>query len=263
MPARLINHHFIVVILWHIILFKSIVFPDCNPVLDRCLTLALWFLIFTHSLYYRVSSYAANGIFFHSHMGSLLRFPYFNPSLSLPSIPHLRSPDSPVHRHLIPPPLKSRRASAHLHPFPKESLTEFEFETLNPGPHGPSSGHANHVVTDSHHTEARKSCALCHNLIPDHVEPCTFPATAPAAVAALNPHIPLSTGPRIFCYACWVWIHNLSICWTCGETVSRKEERVSYGWCWWHWGCVSCLFCRVCRYVSHSQTLDIFISHSS
>lgn len=252
MPVRLMHYYFFAVILWHIILYKSVITLNCNSVLDQCLTLALLLLV---SPYQYITSCAANGLFFHFHMGSILQVPYFRPNLSLPSISHLRSSDSPVHRHLIPPPLKSRRASAGLRPLPEESLIQLESETLNPGPyHRPSSVRANHIVADPRHTDASKSCSLCHSLIPDHVEPCTFPETAPAAVAALSPHIPMSTGPRIFCYACWVWIHNLSICWTCGDTVSRKEERVSYGWCWWHWGCVSCLFCRVCRYVSHSQS---------
>lgn len=91
-------------------------------------------------------------------------------------------------------------------------------------------------------------CTLCHEPIPDNVKPCTFPSTAPAALAALNPHLgseAYSSGPKAFCHPCWVWIYNLSICWTCGETVARQEEKVSYGWCWWHWACVSCLICRV------------------
>lgn len=261
MPAY---HYFITIILWHVIFYKSVTTPDCNSVLDQRLASALSLLVLTHKLYYYIKSYAANGLFFHSHMGSLPRFPHFQPSLSLPSIAHLRSPDSPVHRHLIPPPLKSRCASAPLHPPPEESLTELEVKTLNSGPHDRlSSDHANPMIVDSRYTDPSISCSLCHNQIPDHVEPCAFPETAPAATAALSSHISMSTGPRVFCYACWVWIYNLSICWACGDTVSRKEERVSYGWCWWHWGCVSCLFCRVSRYVSHSQILPSSFSHSS
>lgn len=253
-------HCYIAVVLCHIILSKSAAIPDCNSVLDQSLALALLLLIFTPRSYYRTTFYAVIGQFVHSHMGSLLRVPYFHPSLSLPSMHHLCSPDSPVHRHLVPPPLKPRCASASAHPLAEKPLTELEVETLNSSPHyRSSSDHANRILAGSRHTDASKSCSLCHNLIPDHVEPCTFPETAPAAVAALSPHIPMSTGPRIFCYACWVWIHNLSICWACGDTVSRKEERVSYGWCWWHWGCVSCLFCRVCGYVSRSHSHEIFV----
>ena len=260
MLAHLMHHCFIVVFLWHIILYKIIIIPDRISALDPCLALTLLLHVSTRKLYHGIKSYDANSLFFLSHMGPPRRFSYVHPSLALPSLPHLRSPDSPVHRHLTPPPLESRRSSAHLHPLPEESLTEVEFEMLNPGPHRHRSDQSIHSVRDSLHTNANKSCTLCHNRIPYNVEPCTFPATAPAAVAALNPHIPLSTGPKIFCYACWVWIHNLSICWTCGDTVSRKEERVSYGWCWWHWGCVSCLFCRVCEYISLSQILVVILA---
>lgn len=253
MPAHLKHRYFIAIILWHIFLYKVITAPNCNLVLNQCLVLAFLFFVLSPKSNYCLTSYAADGHFFRSHMGSLLRFPYFHPSLSLPSIHHLRSPDSPVHRHLIPPPLNVRRVSApararaRAQTLPGESLAELDVETLNPGPHHrPSVDRTNRILADSFHVDASESCSLCHDLIPDHIEPCTFPDTAPAAVAALSPHIPIATGPRIFCYACWVWIHNLSICWACGDTVSRKEERVSYGWCWWHWGCVSCLFCRVC-----------------
>ena len=51
--------------------------------------------------------------------------------------------------------------------------------------------------------------------------------------------------PPIFCLTCFEELHKLHICWTCGLTVVREEERVGCGWAWWHWGCVSCLLCRV------------------
>lgn len=89
------------------------------------------------------------------------------------------------------------------------------------------------------------TCSLCRQGIPIGTRLYGFPKSAPAAIAALKPHIRHSAFPLGFCRACWVWIHNLSICWKCGETVSRREGRVSFGWCWWHWACVSCLFCRV------------------
>lgn len=97
-----------------------------------------------------------------------------------------------------------------------------------------------------------QKCGRCHESIPTGVEPCSFPSsTAPAALAALNLHLgseAYSSGPKVFCHKCWVWIYNLSICWACGETVARGEEKVSYGWCWWHWACVSCMICRVGSY---------------
>lgn len=120
-------------------------------------------------------------------------------------------------------------------------------------------------------------CALCHERIPDNVKPYTFPSTAPAALtsAALTvPHLgsgssdeaysysssePNKAKAFFFCHTCWVWIHNLSICWTCGETVAREEEKVSYGWCWWHWACVSCLICRVGDFFFFCFLLYIFL----
>ena len=223
--------------------------PDGSSSLGPRLAWTVVFLILTHLLYSYLKSYAATGLFSPSHMGSRLRFPHLQPSLSLPSIAHLRSPDSPVHRHLVPPPLKSRRASPPLHPLPEEPSTELDATPLGSGPRRRSPDRADDGIADSRRADSSVWCSLCRGRIPDHVEPCAFPETAPAATAALSAHVGRSTGPRVFCYACWVWIHNLSICWTCGDTVSRKEERVSYGWCWWHWACVSCLFCRVSGYV--------------
>lgn len=126
--------------------------------------------------------------------------------------------------------------------------------TNNPGAaSSPQTGHSDTILLGGRifPENSQKRCALCQNSIPNSVKPCTFPSTAPAALAALNPHLgseAYSSGPKVFCHKCWVWIHNLSICWTCGETVARGEEKVSYGWCWWHWACVSCMICRVGTY---------------
>lgn len=136
-----------------------------------------------------------------------------NPSLSVPSLFHRKS-NSRIHRHLKP-----LRATRYLSSAPQAPLLE--------------------------HPSTSVICSLCQQGIPDGVAPYHFPKSAPAAIAALNPHIQQSGFPHDFCRACWVWIHNLSICWTCGETVSRHEGCVSFGWCWWHWACMSCLFCRV------------------
>ncbi len=190
-----------------------------------------------------------------THMGSLFRFPYLPESFSLPSLPQLRSPNPPpVHRHLVPRPLKTPSSSASLSSllegFPP-TRSDFNYPIFETGQQ-PSAEQADRGETfDPRPKKIFKNCSLCHDPIPNGVEPCTFPRTAPAALAALTPHLPLSIEPKIFCHACWVWIHNLSICWICGETVSRKEERVSYGWCWWHWGCVSCLLCRVSIFLTN------------
>lgn len=54
---------------------------------------------------------------------------------------------------------------------------------------------------------------------------------------------------------CAGWALTVCICWTCGEVVARGEERVGFGWWFWHWGCLACLFCRVRTcYPSHRFT---------
>lgn len=158
-------------------------------------------------------------------MGHHDRLPHLQTSLSFPSIPH-KSSTSRLHRHLKPPHARRRPSSTILSP-PLENA---------------SSSHL---------------CSLCQQGIPIGIIPYHFPKSAPAAIAALNPHIQSYSSPHAFCHACWVWIHNLSLCWTCGETVSQHEGRVSFGWCWWHWACVSCLFCRVCVSPIHSIMLLI------
>ena len=151
-------------------------------------------------------------------MGPLDRLSHLHPSLSLPPLSHRKS-ISRIHRHFKPPRVSrrpSRTPLAPLHEQPSES----------------------------------GECSLCQQVIPIGVEPYHFQKSTPAAIA-LHPGAMLSKSPHGFCHTCWVWIHNLSICWTCGEIVSRHEERVSFGWCWWHWGCLSCLFCRVCNCSNH------------
>lgn len=158
-------------------------------------------------------------------MGPLDRLPHLHPSLSLPSLSHRKS-TSRVHHHLKSPRARRRPSSTLIAP-----LLE--------------------------HPSPSRICSLCQQGIPVGIIPYHFPKTAPAAIAALNPYIQSSASPHAFCYACWVWIHNLSLCWTCGDTVSRHEGRVSFGWCWWHWACVSCLFCRVCDSSIHSIVQEV------
>ena len=110
-------------------------------------------------------------------------------------------------------------------------------------------------------------CTLCHHRIEG--QEYSFPSSAPAALAALKSSLVLAPErtlgsdedegaghhsdkakrERHFCRRCWIRIYDLSLCWTCGEVVHRGEERVGFGWCWWHWGCVGCLFCRVCFFL--------------
>ena len=89
-------------------------------------------------------------------------------------------------------------------------------------------------------------CSLCHHVVPSNNQPYSFPSTHNLAHFGRDSDMtrPEGTG-RVFCEACWIWIYNLAICWTCGEVVGRREERVGFGWCWWHWGCLGCLVCKV------------------
>ena len=77
------------------------------------------------------------------------------------------------------------------------------------------------------------TCSLCHFSLLGNSEPYRLPVADRDGVG------------RIFCEDCWVWIWNLAICWTCGEIVGREEEKIGFGWCWWHWGCLNCMICRV------------------
>lgn len=116
-------------------------------------------------------------------------------------------------------------------------------------------------------------CTLCHHRIKG--QEYSFPRSTPAALAALKTSLLLAPEIEIygsedtegseikvkrerhFCRRCWIRIYDLSLCWTCGEVVYRGEERVGFGWCWWHWGCVGCLFCRVCSPVVSLHHRDI------
>ena len=116
------------------------------------------------------------------------------------------------------------------------------------------------------------SCALCRFELKDTLVTYAFPTTAPAITARIRsfyPAIDCNKGHSLpgkrpqratnghagnltnyylpsptFCLACFEKFHALHICWTCGFTIHREEERVGYGWAWWHWGCMSCLLCR-------------------
>ena len=116
------------------------------------------------------------------------------------------------------------------------------------------------------------SCTLCQTELKGTLETYAFPKTAPAVITTIRNLYPaldtnrnnryLTYGtrsttlgkscstaaqasmPPTFCLTCFEELHALQICWTCGLTVHREEERVGYGWAWWHWGCMSCLLCR-------------------
>ena len=82
------------------------------------------------------------------------------------------------------------------------------------------------------------TCTLCRRPIESNQKPYFISERSGPSTVSL-------VGEHTLCEGCWTWAYNLAICWTCGEVVSRGEERVSFGWCWWHWGCLACLICRV------------------
>jgi len=94
------------------------------------------------------------------------------------------------------------------------------------------------------------TCNLCHVTFapPAHPLPRMFSFTP-----VDNPSAEEGEGEgdgRILCEKCSTWTFSICICWTCGEAVVRGEERVAFGWCFWHWGCFACLLCAVCFFPS-------------
>ena len=88
--------------------------------------------------------------------------------------------------------------------------------------------------------DAFYTCTLCFYPLPPKTHPYILPS--PSTTSSF---VAIEGNQRVFCKDCWIWIYDLSICWTCGEIVGRMEERIGFGWCWWHWGCLGCLICKV------------------
>lgn len=97
-----------------------------------------------------------------------------------------------------------------------------------------------------------RHCYLCFHTLDRARETYSFPTTSPSIICAVTrlpyfadhvSHLDTEQQP-VFCYTCFIHIHSLQLCWSCGLTITRPEERVSCGWAWWHWGCLACLLCR-------------------
>ena len=95
------------------------------------------------------------------------------------------------------------------------------------------------------------TCSLCHFLLPRNSEPYCIPVIN-------RDYLRDGDSNRIFCKDCWIWIYNLAICWACGEIVGRDEERIGFGWCWWHWGCLNCMSCRVREFSAYLRHFTSF-----
>lgn len=89
------------------------------------------------------------------------------------------------------------------------------------------------------------TCALCQIPLTSALKTYAFPKTAPYILNTIRKLYTMKPPTPIFCLLCFEKLHELGICWVCGDVVAREEERVGCGWAWWHWGCVSCLLCRV------------------
>ena len=89
-------------------------------------------------------------------------------------------------------------------------------------------------------------CSLCQRTLSSNNRPYHLPCPLSASIQSRrHNHSSNEECGRTFCRDCWIWVYSVAICWTCGEIVVRDEERVGFGWCWWHWGCLGCLLCKV------------------
>ena len=181
------------------------------------------------------------------------------------SVPVLPRSNTPIETNLIPPPLVTSNSRAKLTTLPEGTaaanvptqdvpplFVKRTRKTVSPPVEDFSDA-------DSEEEEkALYKCTLCQGYLPVDSKPYTLPATpintlskpsspqGPSSSSSTSAGSRNSDGSgRVFCRDCYVWIYDLGICWTCGEIVGRSEERVGFGWCWWHWGCYGCLICRV------------------
>lgn len=188
--------------------------------------------------------------------------PYLHRRLS---VPILNRTATSIQFNLIPPPLSTRNSRAQLTPLREDTNADDATHALPPLFIAKTRKVVSPPVqvffdADSDEEErALYKCTLCHGDLPLDSKPYTLPATLANSLSPPSSlQGPSSSSPsngadarkshgsgRVFCRDCYVWIYNLGICWSCGEIVGRSEERVGFGWCWWHWGCYGCLLCRV------------------
>lgn len=179
------------------------------------------------------------------------------------SVPTLTRTNTAIEIDLIPPPLSTRNSRPQLAPLCESTIADSSMQGL------PSIivkrtrkvvSPPVQAVSDPDSEEEEKAlyrCTLCQGYLPLDSKPYTLPATLvntlsqPSSLqrpsdSSNSTASRISNGSgRVFCRECYIWIYDLGICWTCGEIVGRSEERVGFGWCWWHWGCYGCLLCRV------------------
>lgn len=165
---------------------------------------------------------------------------------STPSLSSLRSfpiSSSPIQEHLIPKPLTTRSSQVRLLPSQEDHVSAEVQDAREYSQTVVKSYSLGVVPCNQKGYEEKKvfyKCTLCRFPI----SPKSRRYTLPGNHSSSNGTKVEGSG-RIFCRDCWIWIYDLSICWTCGEIVGRQEERIGFGWCWWHWGCLGCLICKV------------------
>lgn len=171
-------------------------------------------------------------------LGCFVKYPMAPYSLTkssaiplLPDTSFFQSLTTPVEKRLIPNPLDLYHSETVPKSQPQQIPRQPSFETA---------GKVSVFTTPSDESIEKTplySCSLCHFPLPHNSKPHYLPRTCNNLLT--------NDVSQIYCEDCWIWVYNLAICWACGEIVGRHEERVGFGWCWWHWGCLSCLVCRV------------------
>ena len=172
------------------------------------------------------------------------------------SLPILPRPASPIQFHLIPKPLSTQPSQTHLNPLRRRQ------SQITKVSHSPKTVESIDLATvqspsirDSmlylqEEKDSLYKCTLCQVRLPPNTRSYTIPGTylrSSVITSSIPKYKTIEGSGRVFCRACWTYIYDLAVCWTCGEIVGREDERVGFGWCWWHWACVSCMLCGVSR----------------
>ena len=175
-------------------------------------------------------------------------YPSSNTLPIISSIPFSQSPiqDYNILHALIPPAQEDQLSTTE---FPAEvselrSEVPFQHSANILATHSPSGTSLSEIRSDDESLFYR--CSLCQKRFSSNNKPFHLPwPLSYSATSERHPCSPDEGCGRTVCKDCWIWVYNIAICWTCGEIVVRNEERVGFGWCWWHWACLGCLLCKV------------------
>ena len=172
-------------------------------------------------------------------------------SNSLPIISSIPFSQSPIQEYSIPHALIPQAQRDQL------STPEYPAEVPKLRSEVPLQPSATILATHSHSatnlSETRSDdeslfyrCSLCQKRFSSNNKPFHLPRSLSYSTRSERYTRSSNEGcGRTVCKDCWIWVYNIAICWTCGEIVVRDEERVGFGWCWWHWACLGCLLCKV------------------